>query len=38
MLSLSGDYSLAKDIVQDVFLKHMNIEKLNPEFSIEGFY
>ena len=37
-VSLSGDYSLAKDIVQDVFLKTYEFRKrLNPEFSIEGF-
>ncbi len=37
-ISLSGDYSLAKDIVQDVFLKTYEFRKrLNPEFSIEGF-
>ncbi len=37
-ISLSGDYSLAKDIVQDVFLKTYEYRKrLNPEFSIEGF-
>ena len=37
-VSLSGDYSLAKDIVQDVFLKTYEYRKrLNPEFSIEGF-
>ena len=37
-IRLSGDYSLAKDIVQDVFLKTYEFRKrLNPEFSIEGF-
>ena len=37
-ISLSGDYSLATDIVQDVFLKTYEYRKrLNPEFSIEGF-
>ena len=37
-VSLSGDYSLAKDILQDVFLKTYEFRKrLNPEFSIEGF-
>ena len=37
-ISLSGDYSLAKDIVQDVFVKTFEYrKKLNPEFSIEGF-
>ena len=37
-ISLSGDYSLAKDIVQDVFIKTFEYrKKLNPKFSIEGF-
>jgi RNA polymerase sigma-70 factor (ECF subfamily) len=37
-ISLSGDYSLAKDIVQDVFVKTYEFRKrLNPEFSIVGF-
>ena len=37
-ISLSGDYSLAKDIVQDVFIKTYEYRKrLNPEFSIVGF-
>jgi len=37
-ISLSGDYSLAKDIVQDVFIKTYEFRKrLNPEFSIAGF-
>ena len=37
-ISLSGDYSLAKDIVQDVFVKTYEFRKrLNPEFSIAGF-
>ena len=37
-ISLSGDYSLAKDIVQDVFVKTYEFRKrLNPEFSISGF-
>ena len=37
-ISLSGDYSLAKDIVQDVFIKTYEFRKrLNPEFSISGF-
>ena len=35
---MSGDYSLAKDIVQDVFVKTYEFRKrLNPEFSIAGF-
>ena len=37
-VSLSGDYSYAKDIVQDVFLKTFEYrKKLNPEYSIESF-
>jgi len=37
-VSLSGDYSLAKDIVQEVLLKTFeHRKKLNPDFSIEGF-
>lgn len=37
-VSLSGDYSLAKDIVQDVFLKtYEHRKKLNPDYSIESF-
>lgn len=37
-VSLSGDYSYAKDIVQEVFLKTFEYrKKLNPEYSIEGF-
>ena len=37
-VSLSGDYSFAKDIVQEVFLKTFEHRKrLNPDFSIEGF-
>ena len=37
-VSLSGDYSLAKDIVQDVFIKTFEYRKrLDPQFSIQGF-
>ena len=37
-ISLSGDYSLAKDIVQDVFIKTYEYrKKLDPAFSITGF-
>lgn len=37
-ISLSGDYSLAKDIVQNVFVKTFEYRKrLDPEFSIQGF-
>ena len=37
-ISLSGDYSLAKDIVQDVFIKTFEYrKKLDPDFSIKGF-
>jgi RNA polymerase sigma-70 factor (ECF subfamily) len=37
-VSLSGDYSLAKDIVQEVFLKtYEHRDKLNPNYSIDGF-
>ena len=37
-VSLSGDYSMAKDIVQEVFLKTFEYRtKLNPDYSIEGF-
>jgi|TARA_B100001094_G_scaffold332484_1_gene404779 RNA polymerase sigma-70 factor (ECF subfamily) len=37
-VSLSGDYSLAKDIVQDVFIKTFEYrKKLDPQFSIQGF-
>ncbi len=37
-VSLSGDYSMAKDIVQEVFLKTFEYRtKLNPNYSIEGF-
>jgi len=37
-ISLSGDYSLAKDIVQEVFLKTFeHRDKLNPNYSIDGF-
>ena len=37
-VSLSGDYSYAKDIVQEVFLKTFEYrKKLNPDYSIEGF-
>lgn len=37
-VSLSGDYSLAKDIVQEVFLKTFeHRDKLNPNYSINGF-
>jgi RNA polymerase sigma-70 factor (ECF subfamily) len=37
-VSLSGDYSLAKDIVQEVFLKTFeHRHKLNPDYSIDGF-
>ena len=36
-ISLSGDYSLAKDIVQNVFVKTFEYRKrLDPEFSIQG--
>lgn len=36
--SLSGDHSMAKDIVQEVFLKTFeNRKKLNSNYSIEGF-
>lgn len=35
---LSGDYSFAKDIVQEVFLKTFEYrKKLNPDYSIESF-
>ncbi len=37
-VSLSGDHSMAKDIVQEVFLKTFeNRKKLNSNYSIEGF-
>ena len=37
-IALSGDYSLAKDIVQDVFIKTYEYRKrLDPQFSINGF-
>ncbi len=37
-VSLSGDYSLAKDIVQNVFIKTFEYrKKLDPKFSIQGF-
>lgn len=37
-VSLSGDYSFAKDIVQEVFLKTFEYrKKLNPDYSIESF-
>lgn len=37
-VSLSGDYSLAKDIVQNVFIKTFEYrKKLDPQFSIQGF-
>jgi len=37
-VSLSGDYSIAKDIVQEVFLKTFEYrKKLNPDYSIESF-
>ena len=37
-VSLSGDYSSAKDIVQDVFIKTYEFrKKLDPKFSIQGF-
>ena len=37
-VSLSGDYSLAKDIVQNVFIKTFEYRKrLDPKFSIQGF-
>ena len=37
-INLSGDYSLAKDIVQNVFVKTFEYRKrLDPEFSIQGF-
>lgn len=37
-VSLSGEYSFAKDIVQEVFLKTFEFrKKLNPDYSIEGF-
>ena len=37
-IGLSGDYSLAKDIVQDVFIKTYEYRKrLDPQFSINGF-
>lgn len=38
-VSLSGEYSFAKDIVQEVFLKTFEFrEKLNPDYLIEGFF
>ncbi len=37
-LSLTGDYSFAKDIVQNAFIKTFECrKKLNPDYSIEGF-
>ncbi len=37
-VSLSGDYSIAKDIVQEVFLKTFDYRNhLNPNYSIESF-
>ena len=37
-VSLSGDHSLSKDIVQDVFIKTFEYrKKLDPNFSIQGF-
>tara|TARA_B100000767_G_scaffold68046_1_gene64556 strand:- start:727 stop:1263 length:537 start_codon:yes stop_codon:yes gene_type:complete len=37
-VSLSGDYALAKDIVQDAFIKTYEYrKKLDPKFSIQGF-
>lgn len=37
-VSLSGDYSLAKDIVQEVFIKTFEYrKKLDSKFSIQGF-
>ena len=37
-ISLSGDYSFAKDIVQEVLLKTFEFrKKLNPDYSIESF-
>lgn len=37
-LSLSGDHAMAKDIVQEVFIKTFEFrKKLDPNYSIEGF-
>ena len=37
-LSLSGDHAIAKDIVQEVFIKTFEFrKKLDPKYSIEGF-
>ncbi len=37
-ISLSGDYSMAKDIVQEVFIKTYEFrKKLDPNYSIDGF-
>ena len=37
-ISLSGDYSMAKDIVQEVFIKTYEFrKKLDSNYSIDGF-